>query len=352
MNSNKSTGCILIGGTGYGAKEFLRLASFHPEIEIIQIISKSASDTPVSSSHPELEGIYSLSFEKEPDFEKLKNHSHRFIVLALPHGESVNFVAEYEEKVRSLNIHIIDLSGDFRLKDHNEREQWYGPLSDNISKACYERFTFGLTELDRASIKKATHIANPGCYATAAILAIAPISNSFKLQSIVVDGKSGSSGGGKNPSQAFHHPELHSNAFSYKALDHRHEPEIIDHASIDKDCSFMFVPHVIPLSRGMLVTCYFQLVEEISAEDIHATFERYYQESPFVRIRKNPPQIRQVAGSNFCDLHITVRNKQVVVTSCIDNLIKGMAGQAIQNINCIADLDETTGLLFPGLGVV
>jgi N-acetyl-gamma-glutamyl-phosphate reductase len=351
MNSNQNAGCILIGGTGYGAKEFLRLATFHPEIEISQIISKSASGIPVASYHPELAGLNTLSFEKDLNLETLTKYSHRFIVLALPHGESINFVSQYEEKARSLNIHIIDLSGDFRLKDLSERDQWYGPMSETISKECYDRFTFGLTELHRSSIKKASHIANPGCYATAAILAISPISNSFKPESIIVDGKSGSSGAGKNPSPPFHHPELHSNAFSYKVLNHRHEPEIKAYASIDKECSFMFVPHVIPLSRGMLVTCYLQLVEEISAENIHAVFKKYYEESPFIRIRETPPQIRQVAGSNFCDLHVTVRKRQVVVTSCIDNLIKGMAGQAIQNMNCIAGLDETTGLLFPGLGV-
>jgi N-acetyl-gamma-glutamyl-phosphate reductase common form len=347
-----SIGCILAGGTGYGAKEFLRLSSQHPCITLVQATSSSASGKLISDVHCELGNLNSLTYTQSPDFSLLEEFSHRFLLLALPHGESLSFYAKHKKQIEAHNVHIIDLSGDFRIKDQNLREKHYGALPEEISPEDYASFTYGLSEINREKIRTAEHIANPGCYPTAAILSVYPVTRHFRIESLVIDGKSGSSGAGRNPSQAFHHPELASNSFPYKVLSHRHEPEIAEHGIVPDAASLMFVPHVLPLSRGMMITSYLQLAEEIPENKIIGAFSDTYENSFFVRIRNSPPQLRHVVGSNFCDMNVSVRGKQLVVTACIDNLIKGMAGQAIQNINIISGLDEEIGLKLPGLGLV
>lgn len=345
-------GCTLLGGTGYGAREFLRLAIQHPHIKVTQIVSSSASGKEIGSIHEELQGLISIRCTDQVDFSLLSPYKHRFVILALPHGESLSFYANHKEEIESADIHIIDLSGDFRIKDLDVRASHYGKLPEKLSSEDYNKFIYGLSETNRENIKKATHIANPGCYPTAAILALHPLTKNFKVQSVIIDGKSGSSGAGRTPSQNFHHPELNSNAFAYKILEHRHEPEIMEHTHVHKNQNtFMFVPHVIPLSRGMMVTAYAQLSEDVPEKEIKQAFQEQYKDSLFVRIKDTAPNIRHVAGSNFCDIHIKTRNSQVVVTSCIDNLIKGMTGQAIQNINIISGRNESDGLKTPGLGL-
>ncbi len=348
----KKAACILIGGTGYGAKEFLRLSSQNRNIKITQVISKSAHGKRLEDVHQEFGKLFQLQFDSKPDLSGFDKFQHRFIILALPHGESLSFFATHKKQIRDMGIHVIDLSGDFRLKNMETRNKYYGKLPDEISSEDYQSFTYGLSEINKDAILRATHIANPGCYPTATLLALHPITAGCKIRSIAVDGKSGSSGAGRTPSQAFHHPESNSNSFPYKVLEHRHEPEMIEHGKIPSSSSFMFVPHVIPLSRGMLITAYIELEESISETDIRELYHNTYKDSPFIRIRETPPQIRHVAGSNFCDLHVQVRDKQVVTTSCIDNLVKGMAGQAIQNINLMCGLEETEGLHLPGLGLL
>lgn len=350
MSLNK-TGIIIVGGTGYGAKEFLRLSLFHPFIEIVQILSSSASGKKIGDIHKELEGLISLSFESSLDLNLLKNYSKKFIILALPHGESLSFYINNKKTIEELNIHIIDLSGDFRLKDISLREKHYGHLPKAISLDDYNSFTYGLSELNKNEIKKAKHIANPGCYPTASLLAIAPLIKNFELSSIVIDGKSGSSGAGRSPSASFHHPELNANSFPYKVLEHRHEPEMLEYGKVSTNTCFMFVPHVIPISRGMLITSYIELKEEIEPKQIELAFTDFYKNSKFIRLRDTPVEVKNVCGSNFCDIFLKVREKQVVVCSTIDNLVKGMAGQAIQNINIISNYEEDEGLKLPGLGI-
>lgn len=345
-------GCAIVGGTGYGAKEFLRLALQHPYIKISSIVSHSSSGELLSDQHPELSNLYDIKLDANFDHTSLHTFSHRFVILGLPHRESVEFVKTHEKVLSENNIHVIDLSGDFRIKDLTVREKWYGKLPSGVDES-YQKFTYGLTELNRDSIKKAIHIANPGCYATASLLAILPLVQSkLKIASIVLDGKSGSSGAGKTPNTNFHHPELHGNSFAYSVLSHRHEAEIREHASISTDLPLMFTPHVIPLSRGMLVSAYLTLDEKISDEDLKTLFIKTYSNCPFIRLRNTPPHIRHVAGSNFCDIYVKAMGRNIAIITAIDNLIKGMAGQAIQNINCMSEVSETTGLMSGGLGLI
>jgi N-acetyl-gamma-glutamyl-phosphate reductase len=346
-------GIILVGGTGYGAKEFIRLSLNHPKLELAQIYSRSESDHSIDSIHRELSHLTHLKFSSALDLDILSKYEHKFFVLGLPHGESQNFIELHFEECKINNIHIIDLSGDFRIKEKTVRELWY-PTKTTINEDVFNSFTYGLSEINKESIKTATHIANPGCFATGAIISLYPLTKnlSAEIVNISVDGKSGSSGGGKSPKSAFHHPELNGSAFSYSALNHRHEAEMKECLNIQDNSSFAFAPHVIPISRGMLVSSYIFMKTEISEDRINSLFKQEYENSPFVRLLNSPPEIRLVAGSNFIDLHVVARKNVISVTACLDNLVKGMAGQAIQNINLMSGEDEKLGLNLAPLGLI
>lgn len=345
-------GIILIGGTGYGAKEFIRLSLNHPKLELAQVCSRTQSGQSLGSVHREFSHLTEVKFSKDLDLTTLSQYEHKFIILGLPHGESQNFIDEYYQECFNKNIHILDLSGDFRIKEKATREIWY-PSKNTITTEMYDSFTYGLSEINKERIKTATNIANPGCFATGAIISLYPLTKnlSAEILNISVDGKSGSSGGGKSPKSAFHHPELNGSAFSYSALNHRHEAEMTEYLMIKNDSSFAFTPHVIPLSRGMLISSYIFMKTVISEDKIMNLFKQEYGASPFVRLLNSPPEIRLVAGSNFIDLHVVVRKNVISVTACLDNLIKGMAGQAIQNINIMSGEDERLGLNLAPLGL-
>lgn len=346
-------GIILIGGTGYGAKEFLRLSLNHPLIETVQVVSISQDGHKIQNTHRELYNLIDKEFSKDLKLELLNPYKNKFVVLALPHGESQNFINKHFQECIGNNIHILDLSGDFRIKEKAVREIWY-PTKTTIDEDVFNSFTYGLSEISKESIKTATHIANPGCFATGAIISLYPLTKNLspEIVNISVDGKSGSSGGGKSPKSAFHHPELNGSAFSYSALNHRHEAEMRECLKIKDANNFAFTPHVIPISRGMLVSSYIFLKTEISEDRINNLFKQEYGNSPFVRLLNSPPEIRLVAGSNFIDLHVVVRKSVISVTACLDNLVKGMAGQAIQNINIMSNEDEKLGLNLAPLGLI
>jgi N-acetyl-gamma-glutamyl-phosphate reductase len=345
----KNIGVTIVGGTGYGAKEFLRISESHPYIEIAQIVSTNSPNESLKNLHPNLNKLSSLKTSKEIDLKLLKTFEHKFIILTLPTELSAEFILNYCEKANDSNIHIIDLSGCCRIKNKDTRNEFY-PESNTIKNSLLNSFQFGLPELYRSEIPKATNIANPGCYATAAILSLAPLEK-LKFINLVVDGKSGSSGAGKSPSETFHHPELNSSSFAYKIGTHRHQAEIKENARIGID-NFIFCPHVIPISRGMLVTSYVTLENETNLKEVLDMFQNFYNKSYFVKMCKNPPKIKDIVGSNFCHLHLYVKNNLIIIISVIDNLNKGMAGQAIQNINLISNLEEQIGLESPALGLV
>lgn len=337
----------IYGGTGFGAGELMRLFIQHPNINLNQVVSSSQAGKPVASVHTNLESVVKCSFVEELNLDKIATNE--TIFFALPHGVSGEIISKLRGEARLKNCNFIDLSGDFRFQSAKLHEKFY---SEHVYPELRKTVAYGLPELNAEKIKQSNFIANPGCYPTASVLAIAPVKDLIE-EDIIVDAKSGSSGAGRGLNDGLHHSVLNANSRAYKILEHRHEPEInTGLGDLEAEqFNINFVPHLLPISRGMLVTVYVKLKSEMSQKDLENLYQDFYAGQNFVRLRQQPSEIRNVAGSNFCDLYFKVRGKQLVITSAIDNLIKGMAGQAIQNFNLINDLPETSGLEFAGLGL-
>lgn len=345
-------GIGIIGGTGFGAGELLRLLTFRDDCEVISVVSSSKSGSNISEVHPQLMGAYSGTLELELDLSAFENFEHRVLFMALPHGVASSRISELLAEAEKHKVKIVDLSGDFRLQENAQADKHYPeakPFRDAKSK-----FVYGVPELYRAAISKSDYVANSGCFAISGILAAAPLALNLKVNRVVIDGKSGTSGAGKTLSDAFHHPTAQANAFAYNVLTHRHEAEIaqgLGNAKLDK-FEISFVPHVIPCSRGIYATAHVFLDDELSAEDATKLYQDFYADSPFVRVRESAPHLNAVVGSNYCDISVFTRGKSVVATAALDNLIKGMCGTALQNMNLMCGLAETEGLLHPGLGPI
>ena len=346
----KKIGIAIMGGTGYGAGELLRCLCQHPEAQVAAVTSSSSAGTSVSAAHPHLRRFYELSFEKELDFGKLSSFEQSVIFTALPHGTSAKVISSLLPQAQERGTKIIDLSGDLRLRDQALRKEHY-PETE-VEQAVVDSFVFGLTELYRSQIASAQFVTNPGCLASGCILAAAPLVASYAIDCLHLDAKTGSSGAGKTPQTEFHHPELHGNTWAYKVLSHRHEPEIMQALSdcAGKQVSGTFVPHVIPLSRGIYVTMHAQLKHEVSTSDLLARYRQFYEGSPFIRVGSHVPQLHHVVLSNFCDITVTARGRQVIAISALDNLVKGMVGKAIQSMNVMCGLPEEEGLWQPAPG--
>ena len=340
-------GVGIIGGSGYGAGELLRLLTGHPDCGVVSVVSHSHAGKPIGSMHPHLRGFYPLTFDADLNLPALQNFEHKVVFSALPHGASARTIEGLCREPHAAGLRIIDLSGDFRLADGGAHARHY-PESPELPE-LRRTFCYGLPELHADAIKASTHIANPGCYATACILSVAPLIGGTKAE-VFFDAKSGSSGAGRGLSEETHHPSLHANVAAYKVLAHRHEPEIQQQIGAALPCSF--VPQLIPVSRGIYVTAHLLLQEELPFDELHSRYERFYQHAPFVRLCPHSPQLGAVVGSNFCDIGLAVRGRRVVVMAVLDNLIKGMAGQAIQNLNLLCGLPQDRGLRVPAIGLV
>jgi len=347
---SKSFGIAILGGSGYGAGELVRMLSFHPEIEVCSITSRSHAGKPISSIHSHLAGITSLAFESAPALEKLSAYKRSAIVLAMPTGQAVPAVTTLLNDGLPNSTSIVDLSGDLRLTDQATHERFYPEVA--FSPEIRSRFTYGLTELARTEIASSRFIANPGCLSSAAILALAPLRGVDLVGPVIVDAKTGTSGAGREPQASMHHPSRSADFTAYKALQHRHEPEILQALgdSFKAPGDLMFVPHLLPVSRGIFVSAYVTLANAADAQGLTERYKRLYADSPFVRFRSSPPRLVDVVGTNFCDISIAVRDKQAVVMATLDNLGKGMVGSAIQNLNLMFGLPENTGLLLPAIG--
>lgn len=345
----KSCGVTIVGGSGYGAGELLRLLSAHPHIEVCEVISRSNAGQPVGAVHSHLEGISDLTFAARVDLARLARYSRNAIILAMPSGRAVE---TFEHLIRSgLNEKtiVIDLSGDLRLKEESTHTRFYPevPFAESMRRS----FRYGLPEL---SSERGVRITNPGCLATAAILALAPFAHNSLVGSVVIDAKTGTSGAGREPQASMHHPSRANDFTAYKVLGHRHEPEIVQALGVEfqRNHPVLFVPHLIPVPRGIFVTVYGHLSRAASTEEILARVRDFYRAATFVRVRTAPPRLVDVVGTNFCDISVSARGEQVAVMAAIDNLGKGMAGQAIQNLNREFELPEETGLLSSALGPV
>jgi N-acetyl-gamma-glutamyl-phosphate reductase len=321
----------VIGGSGYTGEELLRILSSHPEAEIAHVTSRELRGL-VSDRHPALKGIVTHKFEKL-DIPKVCKDSD-IVFLCTPHGASMEHVPSLLDQ----GVKVVDLSGDFRHKNKDTYEKAYGKkhsCPELLKKAVY-----GLPELYRKEIKKADLVANPGCYPTSAILGIYPVQDLAELA--IVDAKSGVSGAGVKATDATKFTNVNENVIPYKITSHRHTPEMHDHLKVKP----YFTPHLAPLTRGIESTIHIFLKKDI---DVKKEFEKAYRNEFFVRLRDQVPLLTEVRGSNFCDLYLEQDGKRLVVVSVIDNLTKGASGQAVQNMNLMAGLEETTGLTLGGV---
>ncbi|CAH2213329.1 N-acetyl-gamma-glutamyl-phosphate reductase [Tepidibacter aestuarii] len=333
----------VIGSTGYAGQQLVWFLNNHPDVKINFLSSHSYSGVSFSKIY----GNYSKNLESIcVDIKEAENKLSEIDILfiALPHGKSFDLV----KKALSLGVKVIDLGADFRLKDHNVYKKWYG--LDHQAINLLPKSVYGLPELNRNIIKESNLIANPGCYPTASILALTPLLkfNIIDSSSIIIDAKSGVSGAGRSLNTSVLYGECNESIKAYSVSSHRHTPEIeqvLSNANY-KDISLLFTPHLVPMNRGILATCYGNLLKDISQEELYEIYSSFYKNESFVRIIEEIPETKWVKGSNICDIAIRVdeRTKKVIIISAIDNLIKGAAGQAVQNMNIMFNLDENKGL--------
>ena len=332
----------IFGGSGYGGSELLRILLFHPYAEIVFVTANDHAGNAVSNVHRNLLGLTDLVFRTAPDdLSTLENIDVAF--FALPHGHALNLIPQLPKTVKA-----IDLSGDFRIDDPEIFTQFYKlDHAGDIQNA----FVYGLTETNREAIRNAQFVANPGCFATATLLALAPMVKSGLLSGrIIVDAKTGSSGSGAKPAANTHHPQRMNSFYAYKPFIHQHVPEIEQHlhAVGGFGHELVFMTHSLPVARGIFASCYLETTAQISNEDLQNLYRHFYESSFFVRLVDGSPDINWVKNTNFCDIAAHSNGKQIVVFSAIDNLVKGAAGQAVQNMNLMFGLDETKGLIFSG----
>ncbi len=333
----------IFGGSGYGGSELLRILLFHGHAEIVLVTANEHAGKSVGEVHKNLFGLTALRFEKSPeDLSALENVDVAF--FALPHGQALSLIPQLPA-----NVKVIDLSGDFRINDKDIFKQFY--KLEHTADALQKQFVYGLTETNREQIKAANYIANPGCFATATLLAVAPMVKSGLLTGkIIVDAKTGSSGSGAKAAANTHHPQRMNSFYAYKPFQHQHVPEIEQHLREVGEFAndFIFMTHSLPVSRGIFASCYLETTNLLTNEDVKNLYELFYKDSFFVRIVENSPDINWVKTTNFCDIAAHSNGKQIVVFSALDNLVKGAAGQAVQNMNLMFGLEETTGLMLIG----
>ena len=342
---------VVIGGTGYGGAEMIRRLLIHPEVELVRVVAVDHVGEPLGAVHPPLTGRTSLRFENVPPAEAATGVD--VALLGLPHKVS----AQHAPAILKTGARVVDMSGDFRLSDAGAYAQYYG--GKHPHPELLGMFVYGLPELNRARIKAARAVASPGCFATTIELGLLPLARAGKLGGVVhVVGMTGSSGSGIAPSAGTHHPVRAVNLKTYKVLEHQHTPEIAETlaAAGARGLELRFVPVSAPLSRGILVTAFVEVEGSETPESIAALYAGAFDGEPFVRfVRDRLPEVAAVAGANTAEVGFTLGpvdgatgRRTLAVVSALDNLIKGGAGQAIQNMNLMLGLDERLSLEDPG----
>ena len=334
------TRIAILGATGYTALELIKLLLRHPQAEIVALTSRQEGSPPVAMIHPSLHGRLELSLENLSPAEVTSQAECAF--SCLPHGASASVIPH----LLSAGCRVVDFSADYRLQSADSFSQWYGekhPDPERLGKVVY-----GLPELFRERIVGANLVANPGCYPTSAILALAPLLKAKLIEpaGIIVDSKSGVSGAGRTLKLTTHYPECNESVSAYNVGRHRHTPEIDQVLSTvaGTGVEVVFIPHLIPMDRGILTTTYSRPVGEASEEKVLQALRDFYADEPFVRVIDHLPGTKDCAGTNFCDLTARVVRGQIITISCIDNLIKGASGAAVQNFNLMFGYPETTAL--------
>ena len=333
----------IYGGSGYGGSELLRLLLFHPRAEIVFVTANEQAGKAVAEVHRNLQGLTRLTFSaNSDDLCNAKNVD--CVFLGLPHGQAMDVVPSLPS-----NVKAVDLSGDFRLRSKEEFEKHY--KQPHTAMNVQSEFIYGLTETNRDAIKSARLIANPGCFATATLLGLAPlVASDFIDGRVIVDAKTGSSGSGSKAAANTHHPQRMNSFYAYKPFTHQHVPEIEQELRNvgDWTSELVFMTHSLPVARGIFASIYVEAKQPLTPEELHKLFEEFYRDSFFVRLVSGSPDINWVKTTNFCDIGFALRGKQIVVFSALDNLVKGAAGQAIQNMNLMFGLEETLGLMLVG----
>jgi N-acetyl-gamma-glutamyl-phosphate reductase len=346
---NKRFKAVVVGGSGYGGAEIIRRLLIHPEVELTRVVSVDYVGQPLGAAHPPLLGRTPLRFEDVPVGEAA--HGCDVALLGLPHKVS----AQKAPEILATGAKVVDMSGDFRLKDAAAYARYYGARHPHPE--LLGTFVYGLPELNREAIKGARAVASPGCFATTIELALLPLARAGKLRGVVhVVGITGSSGSGVVPSPGTHHPVRAVNLKTYKVLEHQHTPEIDETLRAAGASAFelRFVPVSAPLSRGILATTFVEVPASESHRSITELFTEMYRGEPFVRfVSERLPEVAAVAGSNYAEVGFTLgdpagETRTLAVVSATDNLIKGGAGQAIQNMNLMLGLPETMSLEDPG----
>lgn len=332
----------IIGVTGYGGMELVRLLLQHPEVEIISLHSHSQSGKTVNEVLPQLKKLIDLPIETIDTKQIMKNAE--LVFLATPSGVSKTIASDFI----AAEFPMIDLSGDFRLKEPVQYEKWY--KNSSVQENYLEKFDYGLADIKSEYAKK--FIANPGCYATGTLLSLAPLvqTTNIDVNSIIVDGKSGLSGAGKNLTEASHFVAVNENMSLYKMNSHQHIPEVIQQLKEwnQEISAIQFSTSLIPVTRGIFITTYVKSKQLFENGEVEKLFRTFYQDNYFVRVQdpESYPSLKQVIGSNFCDIGVAYNpaTKIITVVTVLDNLVKGAAGQAIQNLNKLAGWPEELGL--------
>lgn len=323
----------IIGASGYTGLELIKILLNHPEFSIAYLATSQGGED-LSSMHPSLDGVLNIDVEKA-DAKKVAECAD-IAFLALPHKTAMGFAKELLDR----GIKIVDLSADYRL-ELETYEKHYCPHED---KGHIKDSIYGLPEIYAEDIKKSSLVANPGCYPTASILALLPFLDLIdEAYPVCIDAKSGVSGAGKKCSEKTHYVSINENTFAYNPFTHRHSPEIEEKIKkvSSKDIKVNFVPHLIPATRGMLVSCYFLLKEQT---DVKNRLKDFYKNTKFVRIRETAPDIKSISGTNYCDIFVQSNGNSVFVSSSIDNLLRGASSQAVVNANLMCGFEEGLGI--------
>jgi N-acetyl-gamma-glutamyl-phosphate reductase len=332
----------ILGATGYTALELIKILLRHPSAEIAAVTSRQDDSPLIADVHPSLEKRLDLRCEPlDPD--RLLAKGVQSVFSCLPHGASMKALPALLER----GVRVVDLSADYRLRDHEVYAKWYG--GGHTDRTNLARAVYGLPELYRDRITGAKFVANPGCYPQTAILGLAPLvaSDLVDLGGLIIDSKSGVSGAGRTPKLNFHFPECNESVMAYGLGSHRHTPEIEQALTelAGKPVEVLFTPHLIPMDRGIFSTIYATPRRPLGDAELASLYHEYYARAPFVRVVERPPATKDCVGTNFLDVCPKIVRGRVVVLACEDNLIRGASGVAVQNFNLMYGFDERTALL-------
>ena len=334
LTGEPAAGVLVAGASGFTGALAARIVWEHPRLRLLAATSRSDAGKRLDSLYPRYRVPIELT---ELDLDRLEGID--AAIVAYPHGAAAPTVAA----LRARGILVVDLSADFRLRDIETYKRWYG---EHGAPELFGEGVYGLTELYREELRGAKLVATPGCYPTAAVLALAPLAERGLLADVAVAAMQGTSGYGRSSDDTVHFTAMTENAFPYKTEGHRHRPEMEQElAALGSPVPVTFVPHLLPLDQGELATCFAKTTEPVSKEAVRALYHERYEGEPFVRVLDGPPDLRSVRDTNECHLYITVEERGgVTAFAAIDNIWKGASGQGVQNLNLMLGLEETEGL--------